>query len=87
MSGRVENKKSRTHKSYKQLRVPLLKTVDKIYFNFGIFYNKIIDEKPISSGYRVKSNELFSENTENAVKMIDFIEIYGKIKTCRVIDK
>lgn len=31
--------------------------------------------------------ELFSENTENAVKMIDFIEIYGKIKTCRVIDK
>lgn len=56
MSGRVENKKSRTHKSYKQLRVPLLKTVDKIYFNFGIFYNKIIDEKPISSGYRVKSN-------------------------------
>ena len=33
-----------------------MNAVDKIYFNFGILYNKMIDEKPLSSGYRVKSN-------------------------------
>lgn len=29
----------------------------------------------------------YSENMENTVKMIDFIEIYGKIKLCEVPDK
>ncbi len=34
----------------------------------------------------LKRMRKYSENMENTVKMIDFIEIYGKIKACRVLD-
>ena len=34
----------------------------------------------------LKRMRKYSENMENTVKMIDFIEIYGKIKVCTVLD-
>jgi len=34
----------------------------------------------------LKRMRKYSENMENTVKMIDFIEIYGKIKACTVLD-
>lgn len=50
-----------------------MNAVDKIYFNFSILYKKMVDEKQLSTGYCVKSNDKFPFVKLDLKLYVDFL--------------